>query len=109
MDLEKKSCENCKKEFKEGQILIKNENKLYHHLVQGDAPPLSAILSCSLVGLDTGKVGIFYKGAFYDLEKNMDKLEGINVSHKGMQDEKDPVYGSIIVGNLSFLNKLTPD
>jgi hypothetical protein len=109
MSLENKSCDHCNKSLEDGDILLKNENKLLHYSVPGNVPPLMAILSCSMTALDEGKVGVFYKEKFYDLEKNSDKLSNINVSFKDKTNEKGIIYGHILVGNISFLDNLNPD
>jgi len=109
MDLEKKSCEKCNKGFEDGNLLVKNEEKYYHHSVREFVKPLMAIMSCSLIVLDEGRVGVFYKNKFYDLEKNSDKLGNINVTFKDMEDEKKIIYGHTIIGDISFLDNLNPD
>jgi hypothetical protein len=109
MSLEDKSCSHCKRKFEDGNILIKNEENYYHHSDSEFVTPLMAIMSCSLIALDNGKVGIFYKERFYDLQKNSDKLGGINVTFKDMTDGKGIIYGHSLIGDISFLDKLNPD
>lgn len=110
MNLEDKSCEKCNGKLADGDVVLRNEGNFYHHSVTGHTAGLKGVMSCSLFNLDTGKIGIFYKDKFYDLEKNEDKLNDIKVSFfKAKTNEKGFVYGHYLMGNLSFLDNLEPD
>jgi hypothetical protein len=109
MSSKKNLCAKCNKEFEDGYFLVKKEKKLYHHTVGDDVPPLVAIMSCSLLTENGGKVGIYYKDKFYDLEKNIDKLNGINVSYRCMFYDQKSISGHKLIGDISFLDNLIPD
>lgn len=109
MSLEK-SCKKCEKIFEDGDVLIKYEKNLYHHSVADFINSgLQKIFSCSLAYMDQGKVGIFHKDKFYDLEKNEDKLHGINGEFVQKRDENENIYGHKLQGNLSFLDNFEAD
>jgi hypothetical protein len=109
MSSKKDLCAKCNKEFEDGHILVKKEGKLYHHMVGNDVPILVAIMSCSLLTESGGKVGIYYKDKFYDLGKNIDKLKNINVNYECMFYNQKSISGHKLIGDISFLDNLTPD
>lgn len=109
MSSKKDLCAQCNMGFEDGHVLVKKEGKLYHHIISNDIPPLIAIMSCSLLVENDGKVGIYYKDRFYDLEKNEDKLGNINVNYECMVYNKNSISGHRIIGEISFLDNLTPD
>jgi hypothetical protein len=113
MGLEKKSCERCDMQFEDGDFLIKKENKYYHCLLSKYVTPLDILtgtFSCA-IDIKQGNLGIFYKGSFYDMKKNeekMRKIERIFTADK-LINEKNILYGHSIAGDLSFLDNFEPD
>ena len=114
MNLEKKSCEKCDRQFEDGNFLIKKDDKYYHYLLLDYVTSYELLMGASPCGKKNesgANLGIFYKGNFYEILKNAEKMKTIlnELTCTGIENKEGILYGHTIDGDLSFLDNLEPD
>lgn len=94
-------CEQCKKPFKDGEVVAVLEDNFYHGFI-GHRKEMSCIKNYSALNGNKviyGKKEIFYRGKLFDNE-NLERLKEIGIELNELRN------GDKIRGNLSGLSSL---
>lgn len=94
-------CEQCKKLFKDGEVVAVSEDNFYHGFI-GHRKEMSCVKNYSAINGNKviyGQKGIFYRGKLFN-NKNLDILKEIDIELNELRN------GDKIRGDLSSLGAL---
>jgi len=101
------TCYHCSTDFDEGNLALKTDEGYVHYADARDISKLMRLFPCD--AKYSGKVCVYHNEKFYDLEKHVEHLTGVNVNIDIVKDLEGHPKGQTIFVDLSFFDKLEPE